>query len=185
MAWQDELMPMLRVLINDPRLTDNDQTCEFSEDRLEELMIVAAKLVNQELSFDTTYTISISAGTISPDPAVGTTAESAAFSNLWVLRAACIVDTGTLRTKAASAGILAKCGPVRLDTLRHLDGYKTLINIGPCASYQEMKDNWMFGNGNICKAILSPFISNDFDPQNLSGNGGYGGYGDYCRSQFS
>jgi len=28
----------------------------------------------------------------------------------------------------------------------------------------------MFGNSAICKVILSPFVSNEFDPQSLSNN---------------
>lgn len=161
MAWYDEAVPMLRILIGD--YGDESTDMIYSTNRLEEILVVAAKYVSQEIDFDTTYTVSINPYSISPDPN-----SDSAFTNFMVMKAACLTDQGTFRSKALSAGIKAKCGPVVLETLRYLDGFKELLTLGPCATYKTMKKDWMFGNGNICKAILSPFVGNNFDPQSLS-----------------
>jgi len=178
MAWQDDMVLMLRILIND---MDQDDE-QFTDMRLEQLLSVGAQLVYQELDFDTTYTIGISPASISPDPSVTATKDDA-FMNMTTLKAACLADLSEFRTRAALAGLRARAGPATLSTIGHLDGYKELLDNGPCAAYDELKNQWMFGNGNICQAILSPFISNDFNPANLGttaypylgNNGGYSG----------
>ena len=174
MAWYEQTVPMLRILINDYGDESTDQV--FSDTRLEEVLIVAAMYVQHEMDFDVDYTIVMSPQSLSPDPTLN---DDVSFTNFMVMKAACISDQSTFRTKALSAGIEAKCGPVVLKTLKQLDGFKQLLEKGPCAAYERMKDNWMFGNGNIAKAILSPFHSNDFNPQTLSGFGN-----DYDRLQY-
>lgn len=161
MAWQDEAIPMLRVLINDLGATPT-----YSDDRLEQMLIVSAKLVYQDIDLTYDYTISIESSTISPDP---TTNEDDAFINFFVLKAACIADQSTYRTKAAMEGIRAALGPASLAVGGHLPGFKTLLELGPCATYKEMKEAYEFGNVNIVRGILSPFAGNRFDPKTLYG----------------
>jgi len=167
MAWHTEMVPILRVLIND--YGDENTAQVYSQTRLEEILLVAAMYVQQENDFGVTYTIKFIPASISPDPVdTGDTA----FTNFTVMKAACLADQGTFRTKAIAAGISAKCGPVSLNTISHLDGFKELLTVGPCAAYEAMKKDYMFGNGSICRAILSPFNSNNFDPESLGVNGG-------------
>jgi hypothetical protein len=161
MSWQDETIPMLRVLINDLSASPT-----YSDDRLEQTLIVAAKLVYQDIDISYTYTISIENVSISPDP---TTNSDDAFLNFIVLKAACIADQSTFRTKAALEGIRAALGPASLSVGGHLPGFKTLLELGPCATYTEMKEQFEFGNVNIVKGILSPFVGNRFDPKTLYG----------------
>lgn len=153
MSWLDEAIPVLRVIIND--LGD---TPTYSDGRLEQLLVVAAKLVHQDFKFDT-YTISVSSSTITPDPV-----DDDAFLNFVVMRSACIVDEGMLRTKAHTAGIIARCGPAMLDTAGQLSGFKELILFGPCKAYAELKHQWLFSGNmtNIFRAIYGPFTSNTF-----------------------
>jgi len=160
MSWADTMIPIVRILINDY----DDTSYEYSDDRLQETLVVAAQMVNQELDFTTSYTISIPLVTISPDP---TSAPDDAFINFTALKAACFMDMSTFRTKAALAGLKAKCGPAVLETMEHLRGFKELITIGPCAAYDTLKNEWIFGNNIVVEAILSPFVSNNFDPRNL------------------
>jgi hypothetical protein len=61
-----------------------------------------------------------------------------------------------------------------LETVERLPGFQTLLDKGPCALYEEMKMQISFGNASICRIILSPFVSNDFDPEELAGGGDYG-----------
>lgn len=162
-SWQDELIPMLRALIND--LDCSSYT--YSDDRLEQLLIVGARYVAQEIPFSTTYTVNVSDREISPDPTV-TATRNDTFSNFIVLKAACLTDWSTFRTKALLAGITAKCGPASIATLSHLDGFKELVEKGPCAAYEKLKEEYAYGNTNVIHAVLSPFISNDFDPESLT-----------------
>lgn len=172
MAWQDDMVMMLRILVS-----DMDSTPTYSDGRMEQILVVAAQYVQMELTFDNTYTIDLAGVGISPDP---TALSDDPFVNLTVMKAACITDFSTFRTQALQAGVKVKCGPAVLDTVKRIDGFKQLLESGPCAAYEVLKDNWAFGNGELCKAILGPFVSNDFDPQSLGGTGGYthrsGGY---------
>jgi hypothetical protein len=152
---------MLRVLIND---TEAPQT--YSDARLQQIIVVAGQYVQQEISFTTTYTIDIGTPDISPDPTVTATKDDE-FTNFTVLKAACMTDWSTFRQKALLAGVRARCGPVLLETLKHLDGFSTLLEEGPCAAYEELKKDYQFGNTNVVRAILSPFRGNNFDPESL------------------
>jgi hypothetical protein len=161
MAWQDEAIQTLRILIN-----DLGEEATYTDGRLEQVLLVAAKMVKSEFVLATTYTISVSEVSISPDPIDEL---DDAFMNFMVLKAACIIDQSTFRTKALAAGIVAKCGPAMLDTVGHLDGFKQLLEIGPCASYEALKLQWTFGGGmtNVFRAILSPFRGNNFSPSDI------------------
>lgn len=161
MAWQDDMIIMLRVLVS-----DLSSTPTYSDGRLEQVLVVAGQYVNQELDFDNTYTVTISPPAFSPDP-VGIGDD--AFVNFTVLKAACLTDQSTFRTRAFAAGVKARCGPAVLDTMRHLDGFTTLLKMGPCAAYETLKNNWVFGNAELVRAVLSPFCGNGFDPANLAG----------------
>ena len=161
MAWDSTMVTILRVLIS-----DIDVPQSYTSARLQQILVVGAQYVQQEISFSTTYTITIGTPAISPDPTL-TASKDDAFTNLVVLKAACLTDWGEFRQKALVAGIKARCGPAILETLQHLDGFKTLIDKGPCAAYDELKTDYQFGNTNTVRAILSPFIGNNFDPRSL------------------
>jgi len=163
MAWQEELGTMLRVLLDD---CDDEQT--YSDSRLEQLLVLAARYVQQEVSFSTTYTISMTSVTISPDPTVTATLDDA-FSNFTVLKAACLMDWNTFRQKALVAGVKARCGPAILETTEHMRGFKDLVTEGPCKAYNTLKDEYQFGNIENIRAVLSPFRGNNFDPSSLGG----------------
>ena len=161
MAWQDTGIMMLRALIG-----DTGKTPDYSDQQLEELLVVAAIYVKQEISWGTTYTINVTSVTISPDP-TETSRDGEEFLNFVVMKAACMVDISTFRVKALSSGIEAKCGPVVLKTLEHISGFRELLTKGPCAAYTQLKKEYEFGNLAICRAIISPFVNNNFDPLSL------------------
>lgn len=162
MAWTEDMVSMLRVIIND---TESPQT--YENDRLRNLLMVAAMYVKQEVDFDVVYTIGISNVTLAPDPTLTATRDDS-FTNLVVLKAACLTDQSTLRTKAIMSGIEAKCGPAMLKTLKHLDGFKELLTLGPCAAYEQLKHDYKLNDTTNLFGILSPFISDDFDPNYLT-----------------
>lgn len=161
MAWQDVMIKTLRIMLN-----DMGPTYTFEDLRLEQVLLVAARYVEQEVVIerDYAYSFDMMKNIISPDPVdVG----DDAFINFCVLKGACIIDVGNLRTKALVAGIRAVCGPASLDTSLHLAGFKTLIDEGPCAAYKELKEMYMFGDASAARAILSPFVGNTFNPNCL------------------
>jgi len=174
MAWETDLVTMLRNVIFDVDSTDYT----YSDNRLKEMLVVSAHLVTQEIAFDTDYTITISTTGISPDPTDSTDANSVAFRNFLVLKAACLADQSSLRTKALSAGVSARLGPAAITTNPSVRGFDLLMKEGPCASYADLKWEYEIGNAKAIRAILSPFVGNTFDPSSL-GRGGEGGKQDY------
>ena len=167
MAWQDEMVVMLRVMIDD--LGDSPT---YSDARLEQMLSLSAKYVQEEIYFVVTYTIDVSDASISPDPTL-TASLDTSFTNFTVLKAACLADWGTFRQKALLAGVKARCGPAILETMDHIVGFRELITSGPCAAYETLKVNYQFGNTENIRAVLSPFRGNNFDPLSL----GYGHHG--------
>lgn len=161
MSWRSEMVPLLRNIINDV----NEDSYTYTDARLQELLITAAQLVIVDITnLSTTYTIDMTEISISPDP---TSTRDDAFINFVVLKAACLVDQGLYRSKVLIAGIRARCGPAAIETMNHINGFKDLIDFGPCKAYETLKRDYLFGNLSI-KAVLSPFVSNDFDPSALS-----------------
>ena len=163
MAWQDDMTQMLRILI-----FDIESTPTYSDARLEEMIVTASHLVIQDINFSTDYTVSIMSQSITPDP---TTSDDTEFVNFVVLKAACIADQSTLRSKVNSAGVSVKLGPASISNGTNLRGHEVLLNQGPCAAYDEMKWEYELGNANAIRAILSPFVGNNFDPRSLGGGG--------------
>ena len=168
MAINANMVTSLRVLIND---TESPQV--YTDARLDTILAVSAMYVKHEIDFDRTFTINIATPDISPDPmASGASVNDGIFANFVILKAACTADTSTFRTKSLAAGISARCGPAVLATAGHLQGFRDLIDFGPCKAYETLKKEHEFGNYTI-KAVLSPFISSNFDPHTLF-NGGHG-----------
>lgn len=164
MAWQDEVLIFIRVLIS-----DLDEPYTYSDNRLTQLAVVSAHIVKNEVPLNYSYSVTISTNTITPDP---TTNNDTAFMNLISLKSACLADWSIYRTEALRSGIKAKLGPGTFETVQRLPGFAELINSGPCASYEKLKMQWSFGGASAARVILSPFVSNDFDPTSL---GNYGG----------
>jgi hypothetical protein len=165
MSWQVEIPIIVRTLIND--WSDPPQ---FSEDRLLQVISVAAKYVQFDVSLDYEYTISAADTSITPDP---TTNKDDIFISLISLKAACIIDQSSLRTKAALEGIKTVLGPASLTVQGNLDGWKTIVEKGPCATYDELTSHWNVQNASAVKAILSPFVGNNFDPRMISTDNAY------------
>lgn len=161
-TWEYEMVTMLRFLIND--LSD-DPT--YSDTRLRQLIVMAAQIVNQEMTFSNNYTINFGTLTISPDPTVVAYRDNA-FINLVVLKAACLSDETTYRTKALLEGINARLGPGGLTVSGHLNGFMNILKVGPCKLYTELKRQYQFSDLSHIKAIFSPFVGNNFDPSYLN-----------------
>lgn len=159
MSWNVEIPIIVRTLIND--LSENPT---YSDDRILQVITVAAKYVQFDVNLDHAYTINVVTPDIIPDP---TADNDSIFISLVSLKAACIIDQSTLRTKAAMEGIRAALGPANLSVAGSLVGIKMILETGPCATYEELTSHWDVKEATAIRAVLSPFVGNKFDPRSL------------------
>lgn len=169
MSWQLEIPLITRVWIND--LEDNPT---YSDYRIQQVIVVAAQNVIREVSFVNNYDIDIVNMTITPDPTSSGVSDND-FIALVALKAACILDQSTFRTKAVNEGIRTGLGSAYLDIRGNLGGYQTLLQVGPCAMYSQLRTEFEVGNPSVIQAVLSPFVGNKFDPSYATSYYG-GGY---------
>lgn len=160
MSWQIEIPLIIRTWIND--LSDNPT---YSDDRLLQLVPISAQHVLAEIELPVTYEIDIINASITPDPTVSP--RDIGFIGLVSLKASCMLDQSSFRTKAVSEGIKAALGPASLSVAGNLRGYEVILNQGPCALYDKLKDDYTIGNQQAIHAILSPFVGNKFDSRYL------------------
>lgn len=160
MAWQEEITTIVRVLVNDigPNYT-------YSDERILQCIVVASKYVQFDVVLDHSYEVDVINQTITPDPTVD---NDNIFIDLVALKASCIIDQSNFRTKAVLEGLRASLGPASLAVNNNLAGWKEILNHGPCALYDSLVEHWDVANASAIRAILSPFVGNKFDPQNLS-----------------
>lgn len=166
MSWQNEIIPIVRILVNDYVVPYT-----YSDARLEQTILVAAQYVQFDVNLDYQYTIDISGGTLDPDPTTLPEKDSI-FINLTGLKTACIIDQSTYRTKAALEGIRAALGPASLAVNGASGAFKVMLEQGPCSTYKQLTTHWDVANANAVRAIFSPFVGNNFDPQNLNTSAG-------------
>jgi hypothetical protein len=159
MPWQDHLTTVVRVLIN-----DLDPPYEYSDARIEQVVVVAATYVQFDVNLDYSYVIDVVAGTIAPDPTVN---NDAIFLSLVGLKTACIFDQSTLRTKAALEGVSTRLGAASLSLSGSVSGWNDIIAHGACALYEELTSHWDIKNATAIAAVLSPFAGNKFNPRSL------------------
>ena len=150
MAWQNEMVRIVRHLIND--LDSSNYT--FTDDRMEESILVSAQLLLKEVDFDNTYTIDTDALDMSPDPTTLATKDDA-FINLACLKSACIILGSEVRTNALNA-IDVKDGPSSID-MRGITSGLHVIYKDMCAKYEHYIMQWKAGNSIAGQAILSPY----------------------------
>lgn len=160
-----EFMQLLRVM-----LQDQDRTL-FTDERLKELIATAARLVIQEVDFDTAYEVSILKRSIDPDP-LGVPDES--FVNLVALKAACILDTGTLRTEALKSGVKITQEKTTIETGNRIAGFKEVMAMGWCKAYQLAKEEYEAGDAvTFGHFIGTPFRTIDGFPTSDSNGHSY------------
>lgn len=160
MAWQDEMIITTRVLVN-----DLETPYTYSDDRIQQILVVAGKYVQFDVNLDQPYIIDVVGKTITPDP---TTTSDSIFISLTCLKASCIIDEGNLRTKAALEGIRTALGPASLSFGGSLTGWQSILERGPCAVYDELTSHWDVRNATAWAAVLSPFVNNRYDPRYLN-----------------
>lgn len=162
MSWQIEIPIIVRTLINDL----GDQPV-YSDERIQQVIAVAAKYVQFDVVLEHQYSIDVANPNITPDP---TSDRDEIFISLVSLKAACIIDQSTFRTKASMEGIRAALGPASLSVAGQSAAWRTILEEGPCALYDELTSHWDVKDASAVRAVLSPFVSNRFDPRTIREN---------------
>lgn len=135
-----EFMQIVRVLLQDTSRT------LYTDDRLKELIATSARLVMQDVSFDTDYTIGILQRSISPNPF---DVPDQSFINLVSLKCACIVDMGDLRDQAKKSGVKITQDRSVIDTSTRFAGFKDVIALGWCNAYSMARDEYLRDRSNV------------------------------------
>lgn len=153
MAWQDETVPTLRVMLGD--LSETAPT--YSDDSLEQTLVVAAFQVLAALRFDQEFVASASQVTIKPDP-TATATKNDVFVNLFTLKAAAILDR-TEASLAARRGIIVKDGGSTIDLSKVAEAKRKLLEKGWNAAYEDAKFEYQYqrAQGVAGAAVLTPF----------------------------
>jgi hypothetical protein len=159
MSWQTEIPIIVRTLVNDW----SDQPV-YSDDRLIQVISVSAQYVQFDVVLDHQYLVDVVSPTITPDP---TEDRDEIFISLVSLKAACLIDQSTYRTKAATEGIRASLGSASLAVNGQSGAWKTILEHGPCALYEELTSHWDVKDATAIAAVLSPFVGNKFNPRYL------------------
>ena len=131
MAWQNEMSIIVRHLIND--LDSSDYI--FTDNRIEESILVSAQLVLHEIDFTNTYAIDVDGSSLSPDPTTAGSKDNS-FINLVSMKTATILIGSELKTHSLNA-ISLRDGPSSLDLRGIVSEYKM--------------------SGIVGEAILSPY----------------------------
>lgn len=152
MAWNTDLVLMVRVLISD---ITAPQT--YTDEYIKRVLITAGIMVDAEIPFGYDYSYDINALTISPDPV---TSDDSIFMALVPLKSACILTQGEFK-QALGQGIKVRDGDSAIDTSVSFRGYRDILELGPCAAYEKLKWSLLAsgasaGSG-VGKAVLGPY----------------------------
>jgi len=153
MAWNDVMVPMLRMMIEDM----NSESYKYEDERLEKQLLLAAQLIQGgELDFPYEYSINIPAIILSPDPVEQ---GDNVFINLVTLKAACLLDRAEARI-AAEQGIDISDVGSRIALTGRATNKLALLKPGSngfCDAYATAKKEFMLGSLTPGMAIVSPF----------------------------
>lgn len=148
--WQEEMLGILRVYIDDMCVP-----YRFDDVRLLSVLVVAARQVLRDCpqSFAASYIIGISDKSISPNPAT-----DYAFTDLTVLKAACLIDHTEARRAAKNAGFTVNEFASKIDTKGLADARFKIIETGLCKTYEDSVYEFLTSqNTSSGLAIMSPF----------------------------
>ena len=143
------MVVIVRHLVND--LNSSDYT--FTDDRLEESVLVAAQLASLEIDFENTYSIDVDSVTLTPDPTASGNKDDS-FINLVCLKTARLLLGSELKTHSLNA-ISLRDGPSSLD-LRGIVAGLTILFEDIAKRYEDAVLQYKL-NGVVGEAILGPY----------------------------
>jgi hypothetical protein len=149
MSWHDMIPDMIRWLVND---LDGST---YSTGQIEQVIVIAAQFVQNDVDFDNTYTLNIATRAITPDPTTPSIDDG--FVNLVSIKAACIILTG-------------ECKKAAVETFRVVDGFSTIDTKGRynalkeqldemCDNYNNAKLQHQAGSNSPGESVLAPYTT--------------------------
>lgn len=151
MSWQTEMTTLLRYTIN-----DSESPQEYTDARLQTLIVVAAQLMLAEVDFSQGYIVSIGATGIAPDPTQVSPKDNA-FINLTVLKARCILAQAEAR-KAGQKALSIKDGPSAIDGGGVSNAAKAWMTTA-CLEYEQAEFSYRAGDLSAGRAIVGPHMT--------------------------
>ncbi len=170
-SWKTEMTTLLRYVINDA----DENTREFTDERLCSLLITSAHLTLGVVDFPSDYKVDIPNSGIAPDPTAGE--RDSSFINLVILKAACLLAQGEYR-KASNQGMVIRDGPSSIDARGMVAAKKELAEES-CSRYTKAEFEFRLGNSNVGEAIIGPHRNSIYGGG--SRNGGYDTRGGQIR----
>ena len=147
MTWQNEVVRIVRFLVNDL------EAVSYSDDRLEETVLVAAQLLISNVDFDNTYTVDVDSLSLSPDPTTLSTKDNN-FINLLSVQTACIVLGSEAKTLAAQSYRI-KDGPSSIDISSAYSSVHQLYK-EMCDKLLKMIVDYKMGNSVAGHVVMTP-----------------------------
>lgn len=149
---------MVRHIIDD---LDPDNY-EFSDDRIEEAILVSAQLIYKEMEFATEYTIEVDNRILSPDPtttAVGEHPKDYDFIAICCLHTGLFFTNSLIKTYSLKSVMLRDQNSV-LDMRQIVTGLK-MLHDDLLKKYEQTKLDYQTSGG-AGKAILGPYSPGSF-----------------------
>lgn len=156
MAWQDEMVMILRVMVN-----DLDTPYKYTDARLQTVIVAASNMVEFDCAskFTQDYIGDITALSITPDPTdrVNNTRDDN-FVTLTLLKSACFVDNAAAREAARKGGVSIREWNTSIDTRGIFNAFMTIFESdkGWCEQYQESKFIYLAGQS-MGVGVFGPF----------------------------
>lgn len=153
MTWLEKVVNIVRTLINDLDSVD------YSDARIQQVVMVAAFTMTYEICFSQTYTIDMEAQTIEPEP-------NQDFITLLSLKTAMLIYNGESKA-AAKNSFSIQDGPSTINTTGSAKSSQdNLKNIK--AMYDDAKLRYCM-NGSVGKVVMTPttYDGNDCQRTNL------------------
>lgn len=141
----------------------NPDDYQFSDDRIEEAILVAAQLIHNEMEFSIDYRIEVDNRLLYPDPTITPIAGSDKdddFIALCCLRAGLLFTGSQLKTYSLKA-ITLRDGPSSLDMRGVVAGLKVLHE-DLTRKYEQVKLDYQTSKLGLGKVILSPYSPGSF-----------------------
>jgi len=152
MSWDVDLVWMVRILVG-----DIDSPQKYTDAYIQRVIVTAGLIVDTEIVLSYDYVYNIGDVIISPDPVVN---DDSIFMALVPLKAACLITQGEFK-QAVGQGIKVRDGDSAIDTSVSFKGYRDILELGPCASYERLK--WTLQasgattGGGPGKAVVGPY----------------------------
>lgn len=154
MTWQNEISRIVRFIVNDL------DAISYTDERLEETILVAVQLLIDGIDFDNTYTVDVDTLVLSPDPTTLTTKDNF-FINVVAIKTACIILGSEAKTLAAQS-MRIKDGPSSIDISSAYQSVHQLFK-ELCDKLDKMIMDHKAGNSVAGQAVLTPYTYEGID----------------------